>query len=399
MSRICGYCRRRSWKGQASQQHCKQIVFFYSLHCALTQQVVIHLCHISNPELIYECNVSHHFIGVRLVEKRAVALSLVPRLRVVGGSGVVVDEASAQGGFVRDLSMPTSDFPSHSSRCISLAARSENGAGQTVDCFPTLSPDHAIVLAQVRSSGQLRVRVVTWNMCAEAPPTPEVLREKLLPFETYHLLVIGSEECENSIARSLLNTSKARWESTLHQVLGSAYEVLVGHTLQATHSIAFLHRGLLPLVRGVGSFAVATGPGVGSTRLGSKGGIGLSVRIGGANLLFFNAHLSHKTEALAQRNDEYHAITAEVCRRLTPKAAPKAAPLAPQGGVQAETERALEAFDVVIWAGDLNYRVALPRAEADARLAADDFGALLDADQLNSVRLGGAAFKVCGHAA
>lgn len=43
--------------------------------------------------------------------------------------------------------------------------------------------DASAVLASVRKSGQVRVRVVTWNMQAKAPPPIEVLRKELLPAE------------------------------------------------------------------------------------------------------------------------------------------------------------------------------------------------------------------------
>jgi hypothetical protein len=38
--------------------------------------------------------------------------------------------------------------------------------------------------------------------------------------------VIGSEECETSIARAMVNPSKAIWEDLLKLVLGDAYEML-----------------------------------------------------------------------------------------------------------------------------------------------------------------------------
>ena len=41
-----------------------------------------------------------------------------------------------------------------------------------------------------------------------------------------------SQECEHSIATSVVKSSKAVWETTLRQTLGHHYEVLVGHTLQ-----------------------------------------------------------------------------------------------------------------------------------------------------------------------
>jgi hypothetical protein len=105
---------------------------------------------------------------------------------------------------------------------------------------------------------------------------------------------IGTEECESSIAWSVVSPSKAQWESLLRQALGSAYEMVCGHTLQATHSIVFAHKALVPFISKVKSHAVSTGVKIpGSSRLGNKGGIGISFALGAHKMVFVNAHLAH----------------------------------------------------------------------------------------------------------
>ena len=126
---------------------------------------------------------------------------------------------------------------------------------------------------------KVRVRVVTWNMQANAPPPKEQLQAELLPLNTHHVVVVGTEECENTIAKSALNPSKDRWEGRLREVFGENYNLLCGHALQATHSIVFVHRALDKLISAVRSEAVSTGLGVGATRMGNKGGIGIHFAI------------------------------------------------------------------------------------------------------------------------
>jgi hypothetical protein len=72
--------------------------------------------------------------------------------------------------------------------------------------------------------------------------SPNVLHAMGLPTSQYHIYVVGSEECENSIAMSIVKPSKAHWEGTLRETFGGDYEMLCGHTLQATHQIVFVHK-------------------------------------------------------------------------------------------------------------------------------------------------------------
>lgn len=59
-------------------------------------------------------------------------------------------------------------------------------------------------------------------------PSPISLRSQ------FHIYAIGTEECLNSIAKSVIVHSKKEWESTVKEILGSSYEMLCGHALQAS---------------------------------------------------------------------------------------------------------------------------------------------------------------------
>ncbi|KAK7235824.1 inositol polyphosphate 5-phosphatase [Aureococcus anophagefferens] len=219
-----------------------------------------------------------------------------------------------------------------------------------------------------------------------ATAAPAALRAALLPLDRYHLVHVGTQECERSIAASLLVQSKAAWTATLVAALGPNYEVVASHTLQATHAILFCHRSARPLLGDVRSGAVATGLGAGDTRLGNKGGVGLALDVGGARVCFVASHLTAHQKKSAERNPvrnrEFHKISAELAKLLAPGAPP------PDDG--ADPLRG--AFDVVAWSGDLNYRVDLPRDAADDLIAARDFAGLLAADQLAGALASGAAW-------
>ena len=135
---------------------------------------------------------------------------------------------------------------------------------------------------------------------------------------------------------------------------------------------------------------MSTGLGYGSTRLGNKGGIGISLSVGRTKILFVNAHLAHGQKGLAKRNEEFHVITSQLARAFVPR---------PQNERPWESDavaiRALmEHYDGVFWAGDLNYRVALDRPTVDALLLRRaDIEEILQHDQLKSVMKNGDAFQ------
>lgn len=70
---------------------------------------------------------------------------------------------------------------------------------------------------------------------------------------------IGTEECERTIAKSAVMTSKKSWERKLEATLGSNYVLLRSHTLQAIHLAVYLHKSLIPMASHAESGAVATG--------------------------------------------------------------------------------------------------------------------------------------------
>lgn len=50
----------------------------------------------------------------------------------------------------------------------------------------------------------------------------------------FHIYAVGTEECQNSIAKSVIVHSKREWENLLKETLGASYEMLCGHALQAS---------------------------------------------------------------------------------------------------------------------------------------------------------------------
>ena len=157
----------------------------------------------------------------------------------------------------------------------------------------------------VRAEKKISIRTVTWNLCARAPPPIEAATTLLLPRNRYHLYVIGTEECERSIAQSAINPSKKAWEAYLTEALGDNYVPVKAHTLQAIHLMVFAHKGIAHLCSAVTSGAVPTG--IGNT-LGNKGGVAISFLVGNTKVALVNVHLAAHQNAVKRRNVEFNKL-------------------------------------------------------------------------------------------
>lgn len=235
----------------------------------------------------------------------------------------------------------------------------------------------------VRLHGKILVRVVTWNLAAKPPPASEFVAKQVLPPNRYHMYIVGTEECERSIASSALNTSKRGWEEYLALVLGPNYVPLRAHTLQAIHLIAFVHKSIAPLCSEVTSAAVATGI---ANTLGNKGGVAISLNIGSTKFVFASAHLAAHQNAVKKRNTEYEKLRRELPLLLARKEAVIRGAGAPsqypgdRGGGDATLLESCA--DRVVFLGDLNYRVRGNRRAVDQLLHSDMHDVMLANDQL-----------------
>ena len=101
--------------------------------------------------------------------------------------------------------------------------------------LPILSPSFREVKAQIESSGTILMRLVTWNQQARPLPTLNELRKHLIPFRIYHIIALGTQECEKSICKSILNPKKEKWEKVCAEVIGDEYKLMRSHALQGSH--------------------------------------------------------------------------------------------------------------------------------------------------------------------
>ncbi|CDO74365.1 hypothetical protein BN946_scf184355.g13 [Trametes cinnabarina] len=158
------------------------------------------------------------------------------------------------------------------------------------------------------------------------------------------------------------------------------YELLTKERLMGIYLAVFVHREAKPLVRGLSKSAVTTGL-IGG-RVGNKGGVGVSVNLGGTTLLFINAHLAAHEGKVHHRLADLAKIKAElsVDDFLTPQD--------PRFMAEDITDR----FDFTFIFGDLNFRLDITRLHADWLIARKDYEQALEFDQLRKVMASGDAF-------
>lgn len=196
---------------------------------------------------------------------------------------------------------------------------------------------------ELQDNGSLLLMVVTWNLQAHKPPAD--LSAFLQPGK-FHMYAIGTEECVNTIAKSVIFRSKKEWEDRLKACLGSEYVLVCSHGLQAIHNAVFVHERLLPLVNRVNSSAIATGLG---NQMGNKGGVGIALNINSTSFLFVSCHFEAHQGRSAKRNANFHKIDRDL--HLHP--------------CDDKYTGSSSLFDRVFWAGDFNYRINGTRTMID----------------------------------
>mmetsp|Transcript_27290 Transcript_27290/g.85911 ORF Transcript_27290/g.85911 Transcript_27290/m.85911 type:complete len:510 (-) Transcript_27290:75-1604(-) len=335
--------------------------------------------------------------GATAKEEEEKAAELPDDPPAVGGDDAAEERSSAVGRAEEEAAPP-----------LDLADLPEGGGAEwpavhdivaEVELPPIAGVDVEATRAWVNERQQISVYTVTWNMEGQPLPALEELRARVLPKDKYAVVVIGTEECERSIAASAMNPSKEQWEACVGAALGEDYVKVAGQTLQATNLVAFMHKSITWAVHAVKTAAVPTGMG---NTLGNKGGIGISFMIGATSFIFVNAHLSASREPDGEetRNQHFRRISNALCMMLGPKTnEPVAEGVSAASGFpryRGEGERTYEClmfhFDRVFFTGDLNYRLDTKRAVADVYLRNRQHRELVGVEQLTHSRGSGGAY-------
>ncbi|KAK0562543.1 hypothetical protein OC844_002649 [Tilletia horrida] len=151
------------------------------------------------------------------------------------------------------------------------------------------------------------------------------------------------------------------------------YALVAKERMMGVYLAIYCWKGCRDLVQGSSKAYVKSGLLAG--RVGNKGAVGISMKLGGARLLFVNAHLAAHEGKVATRLQNVARIKAELdCDTFLPSSDPRNM-----------SEDVTARFDHVFWFGDLNFRIDITRQHADWLLLNKKYDQALEFDQLRKV--------------
>lgn len=152
-----------------------------------------------------------------------------------------------------------------------------------------------------------------------------------------------------------------------------AYELVTKERCYMMYTAVYVWRGCLDRVRGVSNGHVKSG--LLSGRVGNKGAVGISLKLGQTRLLFVNAHLAAHEGRIAERIANVEKIKREL----------KVDTFLPADDPRNEDNDLTACFDYAFWFGDLNFRVDISRKHADWLMMQKRYDHALAFDQLRMI--------------
>jgi len=226
------------------------------------------------------------------------------------------------------------------------------------------------------------VACVTWNLAATSPSSKDA--KFLERLRRHDLVCVCVQELEDLKPRRQPGHRSEAWTALLAEKFPAKTHSIVADQSAGPVRLTILQKRKSKLVKVEACTCGDVACGIGNV-LRNKGCaaafLDLKVRYdkmtGSAKLLVISAHLAAHAHKAADRDQDFHRI----CRELLPQ-------MPSDWGAH----DLLDCLDCCLFAGDLNYRLDLPRAEAERGAIAGDYAALLDYDQLKRRKAQGSAF-------
>ncbi|KAJ7528736.1 hypothetical protein O6H91_15G016700 [Diphasiastrum complanatum] len=195
-------------------------------------------------------------------------------------------------------------------------------------------------------STSLRIYTVTWNMNGKLPCSNLA---KLIDGGNggFDIYVVGLQEAPNCFI-----------ESFLADVLGKSYSLISTSTMLSLQLFIFAKISIQPFISDMRVDRVGVG-GFGGVVGRQKGAVAVALRFRRTSFLFVACHLAPHESNLVERNAQYTRICDNLFRPTAGgwSCLQNTAVLTSDSTKQASSTSVVEKYDVVIWLGDLNYRV------------------------------------------
>lgn len=211
----------------------------------------------------------------------------------------------------------------------------------------------------------LTMSIVTWNLAESAPPEKDTSFFKQFRKDSNgvgsDLVMINAQECEEIKPRRTEGHRSRHIRRMGIMMLGKEYVPLAIHSLGGIQCAFYCHRDMLGDIEMINLADVTCGVG---NVLHNKGAIGIYLKVKRktkrSRMLLVTGHLAAHVNNVDARNNDYKRIISELevqapTRFLRPKRNRDSSP------VDCDGSYLLNSVDHVFFAGDLNYRIDLPR--------------------------------------
>jgi len=226
----------------------------------------------------------------------------------------------------------------------------------------------------------LKVFSGTWNVGGSEPEAD--LSDWLLADDCgYDVFAIGIEEVQPLVGMGAMTTDSSRgrdWTAHIEKTLTTVgdYVCVCARQMVGILLLVFVKAKHENAIKGVMTTEVGTGF---MYKGGNKGAIASRMQIYESTFCFVACHLAAHQENVSRRNQDF----SEVLRRIVFTEEKSQYSNLSALLFANESTITIPDQDLVVWLGDLNYRIDLPLEEVIRRLEAKDWVALLKHDQLN----------------
>ncbi|KAJ9650421.1 Inositol-1,4,5-trisphosphate 5-phosphatase 1 [Neophaeococcomyces mojaviensis] len=199
---------------------------------------------------------------------------------------------------------------------------------------------------EFESSKRIRLWVGTYNLNGQMMKDASELRKWLSVRrgEGFEIVVVGFQEIVELSPQQIMNTDPGRriiWETAVKQTINEykneknedQYILLRSGQLVGAALMVFVKVSLLSKIKSVEGAIKKTGL---SGIAGNKGAVAIRMDVEGTSICFVTAHLAAGFGNYDERNRDYQTIIS---------------------GLRFQRDRKIEDHEVVIWAGDFNYRI------------------------------------------